>query len=76
MLLSKRWDLEDTHRNPLANRVTSNIAKFWLMAAAISIRPEQKKPHTMIFFLPRVSDRNPHTIAEEIMPGSKREREI
>lgn len=50
--------------------MTKSVAKFWLMAAVSSTRPEQKKPHTMIWRRPSVSDRKPHTIADDIIPGN------
>lgn len=46
-----------TYRNPLENLVTSSIGKFWLIAAIISTSPDPKKPQTMIFRLPSVSER-------------------
>lgn len=63
-----RFNIIVTDKNPLANLVINSMVKFWLMAAAISKSPEQKKPQARICRRPSVSDRKPHTSADDIMP--------
>lgn len=60
-----------THRNPDMNLVMSSIVKLWLIAADISVSPAPRKPQMRMRLRPRVSERNPHIIADEIIPGIK-----